>query len=135
MVRRFTDEEIFRANSVSLVEYAKSRGFELTRHSSREWKIHGFGGLTIDERKNQWYCVLANKGGGAIQFAMFTENLLWVDAMYRLLRTSAPVVTPEIKPKPAFVLPPKAANYRRLFAYLCNNRGCDAALVQTFTHF
>ncbi|GHV18078.1 hypothetical protein FACS189425_05850 [Clostridia bacterium] len=77
---RFTDAEISRANSVSIVEYAKSHGFELTRHSSREWKIHGFGGLTIDERKNQ----------------------------------------------------PKAANYRRLFAYLCNNRGCDAALVQTF---
>ncbi|GHV31482.1 hypothetical protein FACS18949_00060 [Clostridia bacterium] len=129
---RFTDAEISRANSVSIVEYAKLRGFEPVRNGLHELKIHGFGGLTIDERKNQWYCVLANKGGGAIQFAMFTENLLWVDAMYRLLGTSAPVVTPEIKTKPAFVLPPKAANYRRLFAYLCNNRGCDAALVQTF---
>ena len=43
--KRFTDEQIRQANSVNIIEYAKSRGYEVKRISVRSYKIPGYGGL------------------------------------------------------------------------------------------
>ncbi len=77
--------------------------------------------------------------GGAIEFLTQIEHKSLVEAVLTLAgervaekHNSAPFAKQqsseeEIKP---FELPPKADNFKRLFAYLCGSRGLDKEIVQ-----
>jgi hypothetical protein len=136
--RRFTDEMIDCVNGIDIVSYAVAQGYAIEK-SGNDYKIPGLGGMIIKSDRKTWWHGLSEKGGGPIQFVMFMKNIVWADAVMELLKGSTqqpqPRTVPSKPPKPAeLVLPEKAADYRRLFAYLCKTRCIDQKIVQWFVH-
>ncbi|WP_129721356.1 DUF3991 domain-containing protein [Xylanivirga thermophila] len=136
--KRFTSEEIERANNINLMEYAANQGFKLKKVGTDSYKIEGYGGLYINPRKNIWNCFSQRKGGGPIQFVMLMKNKTWVDAVKELIR-----ITPiqdlyrqkEVSKqnykenKKEFILPEKNNTYKHMIAYLISTRKIDKDIV------
>lgn len=136
-MKRFTDEQIYQANHVSIYELAKQLGYNPEKRGSN-YHIKNHGGLYIDDAKNSFYCWAAERGGGPIQFLMFTENKSWLDSMKYLIgdgeiqqtqKASLKQHKPVEKKQVEFKLPDKASQYKRLFAYLIKTRGLDKDIV------
>lgn len=133
-LRRFTYEQLQRANSVSIMDYAMNRGFKLKR-IGRDYKVPGYGGLIITPSKNCWNWYSQNTGGGIIQFVMEFENLTWVDAVKKLLGDDFedyPIYKRDIvikEEKKEFKLPNKNKTFNHIYAYLINTRCIDKAIV------
>jgi len=137
--RRFTDEQIEQANSVNIIDYAKSRGYPVRQVTNHSFKISGFGGLYIHSGGLKWNRFSADIGGGTIQFVMHMEKKSWVEAVKELLNmpvtqysyTSA--VQEKFKEneseKKPFQLPEKNDTYKHLFAYLIGTRRIDKQIV------
>ena len=136
--KRFTDEQILQANSVNIIEYAKSREYEVKRISARSYKILGHGGLYIDANGLKWNCFSAGVGGGTIQFVMYLEGKSWVEAIKELLNlpeeykiTSKTNFYPKEKEacNSQLILPEKNDTYKHVLAYLIGTRKLDKFIV------
>lgn len=135
--RRFTDQQLEMADSINIIAYAKSRGYELKRISNNSYNIPGYGGLFISGDGSKWNWFSQNKGGGAIQFVMEMEGKTWVDSVKELLgitHDELPIIPKVInhETKDQMVLPEKNDTYKHLFAYLIKGRGIDSAVVSEF---
>lgn len=135
MTKRFTDEQIERANRVDVVEYARSTGLEIEK-SGQWYKAKHMGGLYFNKNANTWHWETQDCGGtGAISLCMKLEDLEWKDAVRRLLGEEMAAIrhseewVPAEEPKKEFVLPEKADNYRHVYAYLCKTRGIEKSIV------
>ncbi|MHB8065898.1 MAG: hypothetical protein ACYDG2_25330 [Ruminiclostridium sp.] len=64
--RRFTDQQLQRANNINILDYAKSRGYPIIKVSTSAYKIQGQGGLYIDADGQKWNWFSQNKGGGVV---------------------------------------------------------------------
>lgn len=132
--RRFTDEEIQRANDVSIVDYIKKLNLE-TKKAGRTLKLEGFGGLYVDPRENKWNCFAEGKGGGPIQLVMYLENKTWVESIKTLLGDDYKDSLIDYKKKPIekeykeFTLPKKNNTYNHMLAYLIKTRCIDKDIV------
>lgn len=134
-LNRFTDEQLARANNVSIVDYAMQRGFKLKKFG-KDYKLPGYGGLLISPQKNCWNWYSQNTGGGIIQFVMEFENLTWVEAVKKLLgedvdsyRTYNRDIIIRNKKKVEFKLPEKNKNFNHIYAYLIKTRCIDKSIV------
>lgn len=138
----FTDEQIAQANQVNILEYARRVGHTVEQVTAREYKIPNYGGLRIDGNGQRWNCFSAQKGGGPIQFVMFTESKSWKEAVMQLLGISqtldsgqnhlyhqAEKLEKAEDGKGEFVLPEKNSTYKHVFAYLINTRKIDKDIV------
>lgn len=141
-MKRFTDEQIYRANHVSIYELAKQLGYNPEKRGSN-YHLKNHGGLYIDDTKNSFYCWAAERGGGPIQFLMFTENKSWLESMKYLVgdgeiqqtqKTSLKQHNPVEEKHVEFKLPDKASPYKRLFAYLIKTRGLDKDIVSDLVY-
>lgn len=135
MTKRFTDEQIERANRVDVVEYARSTGLEIQK-SGQWYKAKHMGGLYFNKSANTWHWETQDCGGtGAISLCMKLEDLEWKDAVRRLLGEEMAAIrhseewVPIEEPKRDFTLPDKADNYRHVYAYLCKTRGIEKSIV------
>lgn len=135
--KRFTDEEVKRADNVSIVDYISKLNVE-TKKAGKTLKVEGYGGLYIDPVKNKWNCFSAGKGGGTIQLMMFLENKTWVEAIKSILNKS---YADEIKPatreveslkNKEFALPKRNKTYNHMIAYLIKTRKIDKNIVYKF---
>lgn len=136
-LRRFTDEEIERANSINIINYAQSKGYPVNQISPRSYKIPGYGGLFIDDCGSRWNCFSKGTGGGTIQFVMEMEGKSWVDAVKELLGNTYEERTFEKVIKNSLVkgkmdLPEKNDTYKHIFAYLIKTRKIDQNIVNEF---
>lgn len=73
-VKRFTNCIIEKANSISIFDYAVSKGLELKRVGINSYRIDNYGGLQINSIENKWNCFSDRKGGEPVQLVMFMEN-------------------------------------------------------------
>lgn len=64
MTRHFTDEEIKRANQVSLVELAQRQGFKLENGGKKALHAKNSGGLYIFKDSNRFYHWTSDTKGG-----------------------------------------------------------------------
>ena len=137
---RFTEEEITKANNVSLIDYVQSSGLKVEKAGDNYYHVRGFGGLYIDTSRNKWNCFSQNKGGGPIQLIMFLENKTWVEAVKQLLGKNYIHYNyqKEVKndrriteKKGEIVLPEKNSTYKHVFAYLIKTRGIDKDIVNS----
>ncbi|QUH20391.1 DUF3991 and toprim domain-containing protein [Alkaliphilus sp. B6464] len=135
--RRFTEDQIQLASDTNLLEYAK-QFFEVKKVGNNSYKIDGFGGLHINPEENKWNCFSQGKGGGAIQFVMFTENKSWVEAVKQLLGISSDLknirmrnhnIEIKDRPKEKILLPKKNNTYKHMMAYLIKTRKIDKGIV------
>lgn len=137
--RRFTDEQIAMANSVSIIDYANSHGYPIKQVTTNSFKIPGFGGLYIHSGGLKWNRFSSDVGGGTIQFVMHMENKSWVEAMKELLNMPAQSYSysPSVpgktgyktSEKKSFQLPEKNDTFKHIFAYLIKTRKLDKQVV------
>lgn len=134
---KFTDEEITKANNVSLIDYVQRSGLETEKAGDNYYHVRGFGGLYINALQNKWNCFSQSKGGGPIQLIMFLKNKSWVEAVKELLdRNCSQYNYQEVKnyrriteKKGDFIPPEKNNTYKHVFAYLIQTRGIDKDIV------
>ncbi|WP_312907954.1 DUF3991 domain-containing protein [Tissierella praeacuta] len=134
-VKRFTDEEIYKANNINIMDYINSLNLN-TKRAGRTIKIEGYGGLYIDPIKNRWNCFSQRKGGGPIQLVMFLENKTWVESVKVLLGNSyeskqiqAHCRESKKEENKEFILPKKNKTFNHAIAYLIKTRGIDKDIV------
>ena len=131
--KRYTEQQIDHANNIDLVSYIERQGYEIKRQG-RDYKVSGQDGLLIKADRKIWWHELTGKGGGPIQFVMAIQQKTWADSVSELLRLDALDIQRPFLPeeKQELILPEKAADYRRLFAYLCHTRGINSGIVADF---
>ena len=81
-MNRYTQEQIDAADSIDLVAYAQSRGYELEREGN-QYKMKDHDSLYM--KGNRWYWFSHQMGGRAISFLTQYEGMGFVDAMKTLL--------------------------------------------------
>lgn len=146
--RRFTDQQLQQANSINILDYAKSRGYPVDKVSGSAYKIPERGGLYINADGQKWNWFSQNKGGGVVQFVMEMEKLNWVDAIKPLIGDCENVVASKTKVidtikipatsqsqtvhKGEFILPEKNNTFNHMLAYLINSRCLDKDIIYQF---
>lgn len=154
--RKYTERCIEDIESIPILQIAKDFGMELKK-SGREYKVSGYGGLTINSAKNCWYCFTLDEkvAKGPIGFVEymtgkgFIESLKLLADMYCIKLEveyeefdvawvkANPIekkkrLYSERKEKKELVLPKKSPTCRHLFAYLCKIRKIDRKVVEYF---
>lgn len=137
----YSEEQIQRANSQSITEYFSRNGYPCER-SGREMHIRGFGGFMVDESTQKYYIHSQQKGGiGLVNCLMKVFDLKFPEAVSMALNGEQPVShnqdktstfaskfpTREFAPArekevKIFTMPQRAADNKRIFAYLNKQR-------------
>lgn len=133
--KRFTEEQLNRANNIDLADMLRTQGEKL----KKEGRVHRW--MRYDSTTiygNKWFRHSRRVGGGPIQFMQHFYNMEFVDAVKYLLNGEEGKVftqaehKPEVKPE--FEMPELSKNMRRTFAYLIKTRKIDADIVQYFVN-
>ena len=122
----YTQEQIDRANAVSLEDFLRSQGETLIRsgHEFR-WKQHD--SLTI--RDNKWFRHSQSKGGFPVDFVMEFYGKSFPEAVAMLLGDTG--YAPE-KDEPQFRLPPRSPTNDAAYRYLSEKRKIAPSLLDVF---
>ena len=122
----YTQEQIDRANAVSLEDFLRSQGETLIRsgHEFR-WKQHD--SLTI--RENKWFRHSQSKGGFPVDFVMEFYGKSFPEAVAMLLGDTG--YAPE-KDEPQFRLPSRSPNNDAAYQYLSEKRKIVPSLLDVF---
>lgn len=148
----YSNEEINAAGSVGLKELVESLGYQPRKVGLNEYKIEGYGGLFFNSDKNKWHCFSNSSGGGVIQFLMYVEGKSWKESIKYLLENFVNVATYDKylknreekretteyrkenseEERGKIKLPPKASQYKRLYAYLIKTRNISKQIVDFF---
>ncbi|BCN29512.1 DUF3991 and TOPRIM domain-containing protein [Anaeromicropila herbilytica] len=137
--KRFSKEQVERADHTNIYDLALQRGYAVRNINTKLAEIRSQGGLDIDKLRNRWYCHSADDGGGPIQLLVFMEGFTWIEAVKELLNEEgeykiyAPVedVVEEYQ-KENFKLPEKNNTYKHVFAYLIKTRKIHQDIVNEF---
>ena len=132
-IKKFTEEQLERANNVDLARMLMSQGEKLKKEGIvYRWMrydstvIHG----------NEWYRHSRETGGGPIQFMEHFYGMNFIDAVKYLLNGEDGVEFVQAETheneKKEFVIPEFSKNMHKTFAYLCQTRKIDADVVDFF---
>lgn len=131
--KRFTEEQLERANNIDLEEMLRSQG-EILKRQGKVCYWQRYDSTAI--YGNKWFRHSRRVGGGPIQFMQHFYGMSFVDSVKYLLNgeEGKVFVQSEKKPyiKPEFKMPELSKNMRRTFAYLIKTRKIDADIVQFF---
>ena len=130
----FSDDQIYRANSVNLEHFLQMQGEKLIP-SGRDKRLASDHSITV--RGNAWYDHATEEGSLAIDFVQQFYGLSFPEAVVRLLGGETGLVYEQAKkeaPKEQkpFALPPSHTDMRRVFAYLLKGRLLDRDIVSHF---
>lgn len=127
---------IAEARCANLCDYFRSNSYNVEQRRN-ELHVKGSSGLYINTETNEWYCFSqADKHGGRNAINCLTEILGMdfksaVEALtgerlshieYRTSKQTSPK-------KRELVIPERADNMRKVFAYLCQTRKIDSKIV------
>ncbi|MCG9969601.1 DUF3991 and toprim domain-containing protein [Pelotomaculum terephthalicicum JT] len=127
----FSREMILKARRADLLEYLRSRGYELKKEG-KNWRAPGYGGLVI--RGNRFYHFSGEIGGNALDFCIKFLRLPFWQAVLELNGSPAaaierPVPRAEKKLKKVLEMPARFRNEHRVIAYLTKTRCLPAGMV------
>jgi len=131
----YTKYQIAKAQSISLLDYIESRGYELI-HSHNEVRLKEHDSLVISNNKWKWFS--RNMGGGTLDFLVEYEGKDFIEAMQTLLGEkgideSKPQYKEHIQEQHQYKkiseLPEKNNSYRRMYAYLNKTRCIDVEII------
>lgn len=129
----FTSDEIQKAYSTNLIEYAKLQGFDIKKADRKSYKVKGYGGLYLFP--HAFHHFSCNESGHIIDFCKVYQGLDYLNAIEQILGTKAysntilPLVN---EPKGTLELPPKSKNNDKAIKYLVNDRCVDLVIVKDF---
>ena len=136
-----TTEQIEKARQTSLADFFIQNGYE-TERSRSELHVKGYGGLYVNIETNEWYCFSqADKKGGrnaincltdiiGMDFKSAVEALTGESLSHRDYRQ----ISKAPSEKKELVLPERADNMRKVFAYLCQTRLLDREIISELAH-
>lgn len=155
---KFVSADIIKKiNNMLIMDYIKKVGIEVKQVSASNpdyFKIPHNGGTYITPSKNVWNCFAMKTGSkSVIQFVQFIDNVSWKEAVDKIVdlynlqenkkdqkmsfnieKEKISEITPKkanvLKEKKEFILPEKAENNKRVFAYLHKSRGIDNDIIQ-----
>ena len=126
----YTQEQIDRANAVSLEDFLRSQGESLRRcGKDMEWKAHD----SLKVRGNKWHRFSNDTGGYPIDFVMEFYGKSFPEAVEMLIGEKGegqPGAVPA--PSPEFHLPLRNVTNANARKYLITERGIDEGLVDLF---
>ena len=93
-MKRLTEEELARANSVDLLAYVQSRGYAVKR-MGRQHCLAEHDSLVIEG--NKWYWFSQRTGGKTIDFLVKYEKIPFVEAVHTLLGDAVQKMTGPVK--------------------------------------
>lgn len=132
----FSPAQIEAARACSALEYARSAGYELVRHSATAYRLREHDSMVF-KTDGRWFWNSRGLKGRAIEFIMYYEQRSLPVAVHMLLSNSAAApnaslspAAPENKENKPFELPEKSPTFKRLFAYLCKTRMLDGEIVK-----
>ncbi len=136
---KITKEQIESARGANLAEYFQTHGYECELRRD-ELHVKGYGGFYVNINTNAWTCFSENKGGtNAVN--CLTEMLgMDFKAAVRELAGGSISYTPRRENnsfsavKKQLVLPEKADNMKKVFAYLCQTRKINSEIVSQLAH-
>ena len=136
---KITKEQIESARGANLAEYFQTHGYECELRRD-ELHVKGYGGFFVNVNTNQWTCFSENKGGtNAVN--CLTEMLgMDFKTAVRELAGGSISYTPRRENnsfsavKKQLVLPEKADNMKKVFAYLCQTRKINSEIVSQLAH-
>lgn len=124
----FSRETILKARRADLVEYLRSKGYELKKEG-RNWRVVGHGGLVV--RGNSFYQFSTGLGGNALDFCLKILGLDFRQAMLELIGSPGAAVEHRrvVPEKKKLEMPARFRNEHRVIAYLTKTRRLPAGLV------
>ncbi len=126
----YTQEQIDRANAVSLEDFLRSQGETLIK-SGREYRWKEHDSLTV--RGNKWFRHSQSKGGYPVDFVMEFYGKSFPEAVRLLTGESGEGQTEAgTAPPTEFRLPLHGKTNDRAIQYLCESRGLNKTLVEVF---
>lgn len=139
----YTQEQIEQANNINLEEYLLHRGEKLKRTGKESrfyYRDSGGEHDSVSVCGNRWYDHKNQTGGYPVKFLQEFYGLGFREAVRELLDGDTPVYMRERAgtsctgkgEKAGFVLPEKADNMKRLFAYLLKTRFLSREVVKAF---
>lgn len=136
---KYTSEQIELAKSQSIVGYFQRKGYKCEK-TGKDVRIKGFGGLVVtDDKVYNWFS--QNKGGyGALSCLQTVLGMSFKEAMQELVMEGPQEKIAHtnnnserfVKSKTEFVMPEKDENYKRVYAYLINQRKISGELISEF---
>lgn len=133
--KRFTDEQIIRANNIDIADMLQKQG-ERIKKSGKDYRWERHDSVLV--RGNKWFRHSRQEGGGPIQFIQYFYGMSYADAVKYLLdgEEGAMFIQSSSKPepKPVFKEPKLSKNMHRTFAYLVKTRMIDADIVEYFVN-
>ncbi len=134
-MKRYTDEQIKRANNTDLVNMLMCKGEKLKKEG-RVYRWMRYDSTVI--HGNNWFRHSRGVGGGPIQFIQHFYDLSFVESVRYLLNGEQGVEFAQAEhkkeEKPEFKMPKMSKNMHRTFAYLIKTRKIDADIVQYFVN-
>ncbi len=137
----FSDEDLYRANTVDLVSFLQHRGERLQRVGSTYKLIYTDGSGTHDSitvSDSRWFDHKNNRGGRPVKFMQEYYGMSFQDAVLELIGghhsdyQHAPTVAAKPVQKKPFVLPEANDNMHRVFAYLVKQRFIAPEIISHF---
>lgn len=131
----YTKEQIAKADSINLIEYALKNRYKLDNGGRQSLHVKNSGGLYLFRDRNRFYHFSTGRTGGPIDFIMQFEGKSFVEAVRHLIGEQPDIgmfnrsVFSEKKVKSRMILPDKETNSRRVYWYLCSIRGIDPKIV------
>jgi len=129
------DELVQSARAANLADYFVKSGYTTKRHGM-ELYIKEYPGLCVNTRTNAWYSHYESVGGkNSIDCLTKICGRDFKQAVLELTGQDIPQFTPQKSEPPPITskqlfMPPRDTNMRRVFAYLCKERGIPAAIVE-----
>lgn len=136
---KITKEQIEAARSANLAEYFRANGYDCEQRKD-ELHIKGYGGFYVNVNSNAWTCFSENKGGtNAINCLTEMLGMDFKTAVKELAGSALSYIPRRennsfSERKKDLVLPGKADNMKKVFAYLCKTRGISSEIVSQFAH-
>ena len=140
----FSEDDLYRANTIDLVSYLERRGERVKRVGSTYKYIYTDGSGTHDSvtiSGGKWYDHKNQHGGYAVKFLQEFLGFSFQDSVIELLGGHCSAQTqkrvyreppkPVVKP---FELPEPNSDMRRVFAYLTKQRFIDPQIISHFAH-
>ena len=136
-INLFNKEDILKANSINLIEFAKSHGYSLENGGRRAFHAKQSGGLYFFRVSNKYHHFSTDTSGGPIDFAIQFLGMDFKEAVTYLLEAELPSYSAsrsEVEKEGSLILPERAPNFRRVAWYLIHIRGIDPEIVSCLMH-
>lgn len=138
---KITQEQIEAARSANLAEYFRANGYDCEQRKD-ELHIKGYGGFYVNVNSGAWTCFSENKGGtNAINCLTDMLGMDFKTAVKELAGSAIDLSQIPRRENNSFsakkkelVLPEKAKDMKKVFAYLCKTRGISSEIVSQLAH-